>query len=143
MELHDLGGLFLFKEDFGLKGQKKILILWIYVLFSNCLQNIPFYFTGVIKTLPLFLPVLSTYSCLTLACLCNQPRMSATLKIFYYFGWRRGLCICSPAKLRGEFQEHVCLFWNFLTAEQFWRFESSKKNTKDKLPKSQETNLKT
>lgn len=75
--------------------------------------------------------------------MCNQPRISATLKTFYYFGWRRSLSVCSPAKLRVGFQEHICLFWNFITAEQFSRFESSKKKTKDKPPKSQKTDWKT
>lgn len=86
-----------------------------------------FYFIGAIKTLPIFLPNPSIYSCLTLACMCNQPRISATLKTFYYFGWRRSLSVCSPAKLRVGFQEHICLFWNFITAEQFSRFERSKR----------------
>ena len=44
------------------------------------------------------------------------------------------LNVCSPAKLRVGFQECICLFWNFLAAEQFWRFESSKKRAKDKPP---------
>lgn len=102
-----------------------------------------FYFIGAVKTLPIFLPNLSIYSCLTLARMCNQPRISATLKTFYYFGWRKSLSVCSPAKLSVGFQEHICLFWNFITAEQFSRFESSKKKTKDKPPKSQKTDQKT
>lgn len=41
-------------------------------------QNTPFYFIGVVKTRALSPPSLSIYSCLTLACMCNQPSISAT-----------------------------------------------------------------
>lgn len=96
--------------------------------FFNCLRNSLFYFLGIKKTISL--ANLSIYSCLTLAHMCNPPRILATLKIFYYFGWRKGLSVYSTAKGRVRFQEHVCLFWTSLTAEQFGRFRSSEVRSK-------------
>lgn len=86
------------------------------------------HFIGIKKTISL--ANLSICSCLTLARMCNPPRILATLKIFYYFGWRKGLSVYSAAKRRVRFQEHICLLWKSLTAEQFRRFGSSEARTK-------------